>query len=109
MTAKALSVLRGLLMTAACFCATIFAAHVALCQEVKPAPDRQDAPQDSANKRQLAVMRTLADTIEVTVGEGEQRKEVELTPSLCFASAIRHGCTPTDRSGRQFGMERAAI
>jgi hypothetical protein len=84
MNAKPVSVSRAMMITAACFSIAIFAAHGAMCQEAKPAPDGQDASQDSANKRQLAVMRTLADTIEVTVGIGEQRKEVELIPKPLF-------------------------
>ncbi|MEX2137886.1 MAG: hypothetical protein WD894_01405 [Pirellulales bacterium] len=71
-------------MAAAWVSAAILAAHVAMGQEAKPAAQEQDETQESANKRQLAVMRTLADTIQVTVGDGEQGKEAKLIPKPLF-------------------------
>ncbi|MEX2142020.1 MAG: hypothetical protein WD894_22325 [Pirellulales bacterium] len=43
-----------------------------------------DDSQERINKRRLAEMRRLADTINVTVGEGEQSKEAKLIPKPLF-------------------------
>jgi hypothetical protein len=71
-------------MAAAWITAAMFGAHVASGQEAKPAAEGEHESRESANKRHLAEMRTLADTIRVTVGEGETSKEAKLIPQPLF-------------------------
>ncbi|MEX2137880.1 MAG: hypothetical protein WD894_01375 [Pirellulales bacterium] len=82
MKTKAVSVSCGLVM--AWISVAFFDAHVAPGQEAKPAAEGKDETQESASKRHLADMRTLADTIQVTVGEGEKGKEAKLIEKPLF-------------------------
>jgi hypothetical protein len=61
-----------------------FGESVALGQEPEPAAKANDESAESANKRHLAEMRMLADTIEVTAGEGEERKQAKLIEKPLF-------------------------
>ncbi|MEX2137883.1 MAG: hypothetical protein WD894_01390 [Pirellulales bacterium] len=84
MKSKATSVSCKLVMAAALVVAATFGAQVASGQVTKPAAEGKVESQESANKQSLAVMRTFADTIQVTVGEGEQSKEAKLIPEPLF-------------------------
>jgi hypothetical protein len=76
------SVCCTLLMVAASV--AMIGARVAAGQEAKSDRAEQDPSRDDANKQQLAVMRTLAETIQVTVGEGEKSKEAKLIVQPLF-------------------------
>jgi hypothetical protein len=82
MKSKAISVACGLVI--ACVSGVILPLAVASGQEPESAPKAEDESQESANKRHLAEMRMLADTIQVTVGEGEHRKEAKLIEKPLF-------------------------
>ncbi|MEX2137882.1 MAG: hypothetical protein WD894_01385 [Pirellulales bacterium] len=82
MKTKAMSVARCLVM--AWVPVAFFDARVALGQEAKAAAEGKDETQESANKRRLAEMRRLADTIQVTVGQGDESKEAKLIEKPLF-------------------------
>src|SRR5687768_5980471 len=86
MKTKAVSVLRGLVIVAVWILMATFGADIAMGQEATPAPERKDETQEqeSANKQQLAVMRRLAETIQVNVAEGEHRHKAKLIPEPFF-------------------------
>jgi hypothetical protein len=62
----------------------MFGACVTLAQEAQPAVQEKEESQESANKRHLAEMRALAETIKVTAGEGEKSKEAKLIEKPLF-------------------------
>ncbi|MEX2137885.1 MAG: hypothetical protein WD894_01400 [Pirellulales bacterium] len=84
MKTNAMSVLCRLVMAAAWVSAAMFSAYVASGQESRPTAKGQDESQESVNKRQLAVMRRLAETIQVTVAERERRQKAKLIPEPLF-------------------------
>jgi hypothetical protein len=88
MKANAVSAWRDLVIAAGMF-AVITATYVARGQEGKPAADEQDQAQESDNKRLLADMQRLADTIQVTTGRGEGRKDVKLIAKPLFRFSDR--------------------
>jgi hypothetical protein len=84
MKTKAVSICGKLLLIATWFCATVSAARNASGQE-PPRPAREhDVFQENENKRHLADMQTLAETVQVTSGEGKQRKVAKLIPKPLY-------------------------
>jgi hypothetical protein len=63
---------------------TVFDARIATGQEPDTAAPAKEESKESANKRHLAEMRALADTIKVTAGEGEKSKEAKLIDQPLF-------------------------
>ena len=84
MRTKAKSIWCSLVMAAVWVSVVALGAFVALGQEPDSTAKANDESQESANKRHLAEMRMLADTIRVTVGEGEQRREAKLIEKPLF-------------------------
>jgi hypothetical protein len=91
MIIKAVPALCRFGMAGALLIAAFFAANVAPGQEPESSTQRSAESQESANKRQLAAMRTLAETIQVTVGDGEKGKAAKLIagPLLRFSDPSR--------------------
>jgi hypothetical protein len=89
MKSKAISVVRGLVMSAAFVSAAVLCPTVASGQVPEPKAEGRDTSQESDNKRLLADMRRLADTVQVTTGRGAERKEVPLIPGPLFRFSDR--------------------
>jgi hypothetical protein len=71
-------------MAAVWLFAAALGTYVASAQEVKRGAEGQDEASDTANKRRLAEMTRLAETIRVTVGQSEESKEAKLIPKPLF-------------------------
>src|SRR5688500_16281481 len=84
MKTKAVSVAPALAITVIWVSMAVFATYIAEGQESKRAAEGQEETQESVNKRYLADMQTLADTVQVTAGKGEQRMEVKLVPKPLY-------------------------
>ncbi|MEX2137881.1 MAG: hypothetical protein WD894_01380 [Pirellulales bacterium] len=72
-----MSVSCGLVMVAAWVTAAMFGARLASGQEAKPA-EGKDESQEGVSKRLLVEMRTLAERMQVAVGDGEKSEEAQL-------------------------------
>jgi hypothetical protein len=66
------------------FSTALLGAYLASGQESDTATTEKNESQDDDNRRLLADMRRLADTIQVTTGRGEERKDVKLIPKPLF-------------------------
>jgi hypothetical protein len=84
MKTKAVPVWR-VFVIAACWISAVFAVtFFASGQEPRSSASEQNDFQETENKRRLADMQTLADTVRVTAGEGEAGKEVKLIPKPLY-------------------------
>jgi hypothetical protein len=82
MKTKTMSILCGLTM--AWVSPAFFDAQIAAGQEPDPAAQEKTESAESANKRHLAEMRALAETIKVTADDGEKSKEARLIAGPLF-------------------------
>jgi hypothetical protein len=82
MKAKTMSVACGLAM--AWFSVAFLQTCVAQGQEPDPSARATDGTQQRANNRRLAEMKKLAETIQVTVGQGAESRQAKLIPKPLF-------------------------
>ena len=78
MNSKAESTSRALVMAAAWISGALSSANVGSAQETNAASSQVNESQESTKKQQLDIMRKLAEAIQVTVGDGEDRKQAKL-------------------------------